>query len=414
MLVLLCLLSFTFACERNEKNIEHSTITLRNFDKKVGTRFTPLPFDIFKAPSITELIFPYADNVDAIWGATGSDDQGNIYFGASSHGGDYHSAYLYQYNPSNGQINEQSDVLSELKRHGLFKPGMGQNKLHSKFYQANDGYIYFSSFDEGGENEGVNPTWGGHLWRKKPNETRWQHLLATEEALVAVNTNGQYIYALGYWNHVLYQYDTKTKKTKRVVVGSYGEHVSRNFLVDERGHAYVPQVIENEFDEIEAYLNEYDVNLRLVSSSPMVSYQAKNMKRHHGIVGYTSLNNGDLVFTTSEGGLYKVTIVNKDNKLTYLGNMHPDGQAYIPSLFTLAGQDFIVGVARIEKKWQWLIYDLKSQEAVNLPLRNFNKKQLLLYGSLTKDDKGNFYIGGRAISSEDKKLYPLMLKFSLN
>ena len=292
---------------------------------------------------------------------------------------------------------------------------MRQNKLHSKFYQADDGYLYFSSFDEGGEAKGINPKWGGNLWRKKAQDKNWQHLLATEEALVAVNTNGRFVYALGYWDHVLYQYDIQTSEINRVVVGSVGEHVTRNFLVDELGHAYVPQLKENDFNEIEVSLIEYDTQLKQIARYPMPSYQDDNINEHHGIVGYTSMKNGDIFFTTSEGGLFQIKpFVQGNSKLNYKGMMHPDGNAYIASLFTFAGQELIVGVGKHlgSSKFEWIMYDLGSGLAVNFPLNTQDYQGLLLYGSLTKSNQGNFFVVGWVRTSSEAGYRPILLEVS--
>jgi hypothetical protein len=298
---------------------------------------------------------------------------------------------------------------------------MRQNKLHSKFYQANDGYIYFSSFDEGGESEGVNPTWGGNLWRKKPHDINWEHLLATEEALVAVNTNGRFVYALGYWDHVLYQFDTQTEEVNRVVVGSVKEHVSRNFIVDELGHVYVPRLTENDFNEIEAYLIEYDTRLNQIASYPMPEYKSDNMNSHHGIVAYTSMKNGDIFFTSSEGSLFQIKpFIEDHSKLINKGYMHPDGEAYIASLFTIDGIDVLVGVGkkkenkekRGKKKYEWIVYDASYDlsNAIELPMNYINKP--LLYGSLTRDEAGKIYLCGW--SKLNNTYQPLFLYLTIN
>ena len=410
VLLLILLLA---GCEKaTEPNIDLPT---RSFENRVGTVFTPLPVDLFKAPSIKEIQLPQRDSIDAIWGATGRDDEGYIYIGTSSHGGSYGSAFLYQYNPLTKEIVPQSDVVSQLKYNKVYRKGMRQNKLHSKFYQANDGYLYFSSFDEGGEAEGVNPTWGGNLWRKKPHDENWQHLLATEEALVGVNTNGRYVYALGYWDHVLYQFDTQTGEFNRVVVGSVKKHVSRNFIVDELGHAYVPQLKENDFNEIEAYLVEYDTHLNKVASYPMPSYQGDNINAHHGIVGYTSMKNGDIFFTTSEGSLLQIKpFVQGINKLNNRGLMHPDGEAYIASLFTFAGESYISGVGRIKgtNKYEWLIYEVNSGLAANYALNTDAYQGLLLYGSLTKNKAGDFVVVGWNKKQGTTGYQPILLTLS--
>lgn len=70
-----------------EKSTE-STIELpaRSFENRVGTVFTSLPEDLFKAPTIEEIILPQQDSVDAIWGAIGRDDEGYIYFSSFDEG----------------------------------------------------------------------------------------------------------------------------------------------------------------------------------------------------------------------------------------------------------------------------------------------------------------------------------------
>src|SRR5690606_14219527 len=200
-----------------------SEVNLDDFrpeDLRSGTRFLPLLANAFTSPSITSIPISVPNNADAIWGALGSDDMGKVYFGVSTHGGDEHTSYLYQLDPDDNSISLQGDTLSQLHKSGLYREAMGQNKLHSKIYQADDGYLYFCSFDEEGESEGINPIGGGHLWRKLPQSLDWQHILATDEALIAINTDGRYIYALGYWQHMLYQYDTHNADINRTKVGS--------------------------------------------------------------------------------------------------------------------------------------------------------------------------------------------------
>ena len=402
-------------CEQPAEVEDKIVLPERSFANKAGTVFTPLPHDLFAAPTVTEIKIDVPDSIDALWGATGRDDSGKIYFGTSSHGGDYGSAFLYQYAPETGVMVHQSDVVTELKRNNVYSEGMRQNKLHSKFYQADDGYLYFSSFDEGGEAEGINPTWGGNLWRKLPNDKHWQHVFATEEALVAVNTNGRYVYALGYWDHVLYQYDIKTAKTKKVIVGSTQMHASRNFIVDDLGHAYVPKLIVNDINEIEVLLAEYDSQLTLVATYPLPSYQSDDYEKHHGIVGYTSMKNSDIYFTSADGGLYHIKPFDKSaKKVQYKGMIHPDGSAYIASLFSIDGESILFGVSKKKNsKYEWIIYDSNLQQAISvlMPLKDIKKP--LLYGSLTRDNNGDFYVVGWQ-KIEGSGHTPLLLKVALD
>ena len=398
-------------------NEDSSDWPVRTFENQVGTRFTPVKSFSFEAPDIKEIPLDYAPSANAIWGSIGRDDKGNLYLGASTHSGPGGTAFLYKYDPSSSTLEPQGDVLGQLKRLGLYESGMGQNKLHSKVYQADDGYIYFSSFDEQGEDSDTNPTWGGHLWRKKSDDLNWQHLLATPEALMAVNLSGNYVYALGYWNHVLYQFNTETQAVTQVVIGSTPGHISRNFLVDPMGHAYVPMVTTKSSGETTVFLNEYDTQLKLVGSYPMPSYQHKSMKKHHGIVGYASMENGDIVFTTADGGLYELNVyAGADGKLDYKGTMHPDGSAYIPSLFPIDGQGLVAGVGRASSKkgYEWIIYELQTRFGVAYKLDTSSLRSSLLYGTLTKDDVGNFYLVGRAGKTGGEGFRPVLLVIPVN
>ncbi|MAG75228.1 MAG: hypothetical protein CL811_00600 [Colwelliaceae bacterium] len=400
--------------EHEDKSINSESAELlskrRAFDASLGTKFIPLNDASFDVPTVSQINFLAPEHTNAIWGAVGRDDNGSIYFGVSTHGGDIGTAYLYQYSPETDEVKPQSDVISQLKRAGLFRDGMRQNKLHSKFYQANDGYLYFSSFDETGEAEGVNPKWGGHLWRKKPEAYNWEHVLETDEALIAINTNGRYVYALGYWDHVLYQYDTQTNAFKQITVGSTSTHVSRNFIVDENGHAFVPSLQLNDFNELVVNLNHYDTELRLLGSYPMASYQKDPIKYHHGIIAYTTLENGDIYFTTSDGGLYQLALnAGGGEKLTLKGSMHEVDSPYIASLFPLAGKTMVTGLSQYsennKRKYAWVNYETQNQLSIahdidiNLPG---------LWGTVTKDDLGNMYVGGW-----DHNRAPVFLKLTL-
>ena len=402
-------------CGKAAENYQQAT-PLRSFENQVGTRFTRVDSVSFTTPEIKEVPLNFTAGGKSIWGAIGRDDKGKIYLGASTSEGIESTAFLYQYDPKTSLVVPQGDVVTQLKRLGLHKPGMGQNKLHSKFYQADDGYMYFTSFDEQGEDTGKNPIWGGHLWRKKDADTQWEHLAATPEALIAVNLAGQYVYALGYWDHVLYQFNTRNQQLKRVVVGSVAKHVSRNFLVDPNGHAYVPSVATSREGEVQAFLNEYDIDLNLLGSYTMPSYQGKRMSGHHGIVGYTSMAGGNIVFTTSDGGLYELNAGSSTaDKLTYLGMMHPEGSAYIPSLFPLDGKNLIAGVGRASssKGYEWIIYELQSRFGATYELDTSNIGRSLLYGTSTRDDDGNFYLVGRSKAKSGKGSRPVVVQIPL-
>lgn len=413
----LCLL--LSACRESPGLNPDEEFTARDQELRLGLRF--LPPASFKVPSIEHLPIPAITGVDAVWGATGRDDSGRIYFGASTHGDTPPNAYLFRYDPGLRIVEPQGDVVAELKRAGFDQPGQGQNKLHSKIYEADDGYLYFSSFDERGESDHNLPSWGGHLWRKATDGEGWQHILATPEALIAVNTDGRAVYALGYWEHVLYRYDTASGVVTSTRVGAPPGHVSRNFLVDYRGHAFVPRVTDLGQGESEAILVEYDNTLSEVGSNPLPDYVYGDLRKTQGIVAYTPLRDERIAFIAGRGGLYLLSPRNgAAAELRYLGKMHPDGDASIKNLFTGDGLRFLFAAGRAEWRgapWEWIIYELETQTPGALPMdENLGVAEprfMQVYGSATKDDFGAFYVAGNAKLRGQQRTQPLLLRLTI-
>jgi hypothetical protein len=63
---------------------------------------------------------------------------------------------------------------------------------------------------------GQPPQWGSHFWRYSSAADHWEHLFSAPEGLIAVSGVGRWVYALGYWGHVIYQFDTRAGKTRRI------------------------------------------------------------------------------------------------------------------------------------------------------------------------------------------------------
>ena len=388
-----------------------------SFTKSVpeAPRFQSLTDKHFAAPTIEEISLTAYHPEGAIWGATGRDTAGNVFIGVSSKSA---SAHLWWYDPLSQRLTPQSDTLSQLKRAGLYKEGMSQIKLHSKFVQARDGYLYFSSFDEQGESQskGVNPTWGGHLWRKRPEDNDWQHLFASEDALIAVMGHGRYIYALGYWGHVLYQYDTEKKTVSgKKRIGSVNGHVSRNFLVDHREHVYVPRILRSSDGVVQVTLVELNTEMVEVAEHRLLDYWGDGNYGGHGILAYTEMLNGDLYFTTYNGGLYRlVPEALGASRLDYFGQFEPAfASSYIASLFSPDGSHLLVALARKKdtNEHYWLIRELQSEVTVNYPLPQLNKRGLMLYGTHTQDLQGNLYVVGTQLD-RSRKFTPVLLKLT--
>src|SRR5262245_14273442 len=241
--------------------------------------FTAPPADPAAPPPVTLLKLPGANisiperedplvmsgletDGNAIWGSTGRDHLGNVYFWVSFDS--MSSAHLYEYDPRHGLFHLRGWVLTHMARAGLIEPGKlrehSQVKIHTKILQAPDGFLYFASMDETGEKDDGSqlPTNGSHLWRTKPGSGAWEHLAAVPEGVIACAVGGRFVYYLGYFNHVLYRFDPATKKLEKKVVGSVGGHVSRNFFADDRGNVYVPRVTKTEarLVEFDEYLTE--------------------------------------------------------------------------------------------------------------------------------------------------------------
>jgi hypothetical protein len=382
---------------------------------RLGTRFFAVNAVHFKAPKVKEISFQIPDDGAAIWGATGRDSKGNIYLGVSTYVNEDRTAYLFQYDPITEKSVLQGDVLSQLKRVNIYRQGMGQSKLHSKFYQAEDGYLYFSSFDEKGETSEINPTWGGHLWRKLPQSVEWEHILSSEDALIAVNTDGRFVYALGYWDHVLYQYDTVTQRINKVTVGSVKGHISRNFLVSQNGHVFVPKVEFSANNTLIANLNEYDSALNLVAAAPLEHYLYDNKHSQHGIVSYINMKNGDIYFVTAVGALYKISQTSNNRHQVsfevFLSETDEVG-GYFPSLFSLNGENFLGALGRLpnSKRYSWLVYETSTKTIAIDDVKSVDNKKLL-YGSVTRDNLGNLYVVGLDQSNRSKH-QPMILQLS--
>ncbi|MHC4716853.1 MAG: carboxypeptidase regulatory-like domain-containing protein [Planctomycetota bacterium] len=198
------------------------------------------------APSVRRVPLPQIEDADAVWGAVSRDRRGHVWVGITM---DEHldqpSAHLVEYDPAADKAHDRGDAVTQLKRAGVYREGEGQLKVHSRICEADDGYLYFASMDEKGEDmeKEVLPTWGSHLWRYRPGAENWEHLLAMPEAMITLDAGKRYVYALGYYRHALYQYDTATGQSRSVVVGAIDAHVSRNIFTDRRDHVYPAEAL---------------------------------------------------------------------------------------------------------------------------------------------------------------------------
>jgi len=271
--------------------------------------------------------------------------------------------------------------------------------------------------DEQGEDEDGSrlPTWGGHLWRMRLPERTWEHLHATPEALIAVAGSGRHVYALGYFGHVVYHFDCATEAVDSIRVGAVEGHVSRNFVADRRGHVYVPRLRYDNSAKARATLVELDPKLAEIAETPLEHYLSKGPTESHGIVAYQPLADGSIAFATDVGFLYRIVppsesavadrgaaaIEPAPAKIESVSWLHPEGESYASSMFTYDGERYLASIAVRSKNsgFEWVVRDmlleLASTRPLNVPGPDGQPAETTrLYGSVTRDDQGNFYVVG--------------------
>jgi hypothetical protein len=362
---------------------------------------------------VRELVPPPFPDANSVWGATGRDDAGNVWIGVSAKQAGHH-AHLMRYEPGWDVWTDAGAVDAALRATGGRPAGEGQTKIHSRIVEAEDGWLYLASLDEEGERDdgSVPPRWGGHLWRVDPRSLQWQHVLAVPEGLIALGGGGRYLFALGYWGHVLYCHDVRTGTTGRVEVGSVGGHVSRNLVADDAGHAWVPRVTRRADGGVDAGLAAFDAGLTLLATTPLPDYFApgERPESNHGITGWVVSPAGTVYFTTHHGRLYRIDPgPGGTGPVTSLGFLHPEGRAYAPSLFLLDDGHTLAGAVQREERFEFVTRHPGSGRATVFPIDTSAWHGVLLYGSAARDDAGGLYLGGR-VAREAGGHRPLVLR----
>lgn len=411
--------------------------------RRAGTVFTPVPNDPLAVPKLRIVGVPETPGVMAVWGASGRDSRGHIWFGSSAvdwrmlavpagAAQEMPSAHLFEYDPKAETIRDRGDAISQLRLAGLNQPGLSQQKIHSKIVEGADGYLYFSSSDETGADmmASKGPTFSSHLWRIKPGSESpaWDHILTAPECLIAVAGGGQSIFALGWFGHVVYSYHTTTKQIATTRVGSVGGHISSNFFTDARGHVYVPKMSFDAKDAagLAVALVELDEELKEISTTRIdrAQYLVISPKDTHGITGVQPMADGSIMFVTHPGYLFQLRPqASGPASLTALGAFQPKQPAKMESLFTYDGRRYLVAVAESlsvggQAGWDWVVHDLQTKQStatrlegliaplpISYPsseapawknLKTLSPEQIAFYGNTTRDDQGNFYLTGRA------------------
>jgi hypothetical protein len=420
------------------------------YARLTNSAFGPAPGNPHAPPELRLVPIPDFPGAGAIWGATGRDARGHIWIGVSADPSNENdktpSAHVMEYIPDSGRLVDRGDVVSQLRRGGFARAGETQGTIHSRIIEGADGCLYFASMDEpvrensdsdsdnnsdrdGDRTEGRPKRWGSHLWKLRPSTSTststagWEHLLTAPEGLIAVAGAGKHIYALGFFGHVLFHYDVDSGTIRTVRVGSVGRHTSWNLLCDDRGHAYVPRLSSTRSSasagpsEPVVTLVEFDPALREVAETPIGHYAGPDADDSHGIVAFQYLADRSIAFATHMGFLYQVVPhAWGPAEVLPIGWFHPEGRAYVASMFTYEGRRYLLGASRRifdgSDRYEWLVYDLQTRTSQAIPLEGPvvagpsapedvlasslpSLSGLLLSGSVTRDDAGAFYLAGR-------------------
>jgi hypothetical protein len=393
-------------------------------DSDLDPAWGEAPLDPFGIPKLRAIRIPTFPGAAAVWGATGRDGHGHIWFGVSAGGEVEPSAHLMEYNPDADAVTDRGDVLAVLHSQGLLHPGESQSTIRTRIVQATDGYLYFASTDEEdtANTDARLVARGSHLWRLRPPDGKWEHLLAVPEKLVAIAYGGQYVYVLGYPDHVLYGYDRTTGKIRSTRVGSVEGHFSSNVLADKRGHAYVPRLRRAPAGLV-ATLVELNRDLEEIAETPLDPPGQAERDDLHGLVAAQPLADHSVAFITAGGFLYRIVPGEGDRpaKVSALGAFHPRKETNIVALFSPEGERYLMGLDRRQTSfrggtYEWVVCDLRTGRPVVVPVSSPEEdgrplKDLLLSGCMTRDDQGCFYLGGS--HNRNGVVHPVLLQVRL-
>lgn len=420
------------ACEQSSpggavaQTIDPATIIERSYEARLGTAFDATDSPPITGVIATEVELP-AEGGDSIWGALGVTAEDNVWVGISGSGS--RGGQLMSLKANDNVARSRGSVVDQRSPDQSPEANQNQTKIHSRIREADDGFVYFTSMDETGESWSDNrlPQYGGRLWRLKPGQEAWEQVITAPEALIALETTGRYVYALGYWGHVLYQFDTYSGRTEQLQIGSDCGHVSRNLLVDLREHVYVPKVIskagrsECRAEDMTVSLAEISPAMQIVAEHPLPGYLGKSAPHHsQGITAYAYRQDQSIIFSTLNGDLYHLIAHGHQPALILqLGNMLPQVKSQVTNLVSLDGKSLLGAAVMLRGKQQkglhWLIHDTSTIDTTAIPIKLPADLQqfraLLLYGSGIRDGQGHVYVGGR-IQHQDGRIRPLLLRLS--
>lgn len=348
-------------------------------------------------PRIESLAVDWPNGSMAVWGSLGRGRDGEILVGVSVEAKRDASATLLAYDARDNRWSVRGQVTAFIQT----PKGVSQNKIHTRIHPMSSGDIIFASMDESGELDdgSLLPTYGSHLWKVDP-ANRWTLLRKVPEGIIASAAGGDAVWFLGYFGHVVYRYDIRTEIITQTRVGATGGHVSRNFVVDDRGHAFVPRVRSGQ-----ASLVELNPELDEVAVTPLADYDCSPNADSHGLVSWARLTDGTLAIVTDGGRLYTI----HRGVVTDRGLMHPSGKASLTCLISPDGVHQLVAIGHRKQSYDWVEFDLTSNRGmakpISLPVPD-GATNLLVYGSGVRDQDGRWYVAGAFTANGENNLTP--------
>lgn len=244
----------------------------------------------------------------AIWTGVSRDRAGQFWFAVSSEGVARPSAHLFQWD-ARREARDCGDVVTALRALGRYRDGEFAGLVCSPIVEAEDGNLYFASIGEDRPRPDGHraPPWGSHLWRVRRPTNTWELLRSVPEGLVAVACHGDFVYALGYPGHRLYQFHVPTGRLRDERVGSAGGHACRTIVIDARGHVFIPRIAAPREPDQPPHVELVELNeeLKVVHRTPLEHYEGRDLREGPGIVAAFK-DDAAVSFVTSTGAVYRL------------------------------------------------------------------------------------------------------------
>jgi len=136
-----------------------------------------------------------------------------------------------------------------------------------------------------------------------------------------------------------------------------------------------------------------------VTELPLEHYLDRDPEDSQGITGFVNLPDGRIAFITQYGHVALLEPASSGPaRIRNLGWFHPKGGSYTHSLFTDRTGRYLIGTARQDGRYDWVVYDIQTQTSRAFPfligLTEPKSERGSLYGTGVRDNAGNCYVVG--------------------